>query len=379
MSEIRAGLNRSVVVAGAELVRTLRDPHVMAYLVAPVALYPLLLWLGLQGASHLVVIGGGEAPQVRVEAPLEVRQALRAEGLVVVRRDEEADLAVLSGGKRGVITVHVDTSHEVARRGLAAVRRAVSALERKATERMVAEAGGAPPRWLDVVEEPVRGSGAVWRDRVATLVALLAVVAMWLSGLYPAIDVVVAEREHRTLEALWMAPVPRWALLVGKVAACTVLVAIVGVAHVVGAGLTLVRLATETAVELPALAPSVRGLWLGVPTWLATAGVVASAHVLVALSARSYKEGELAGTLLVLVGLVPCAGAAVRLLAQQPDGVMFLPLGGSVLVLQQALAGELTVGLALGGAALELLVMGALMGVLVRYGRASRGAWGSGS
>src|SRR5687767_10706693 len=60
------------IVAFSESVRMLRDPHVLGYLIAPVVLYPALLWAGSQLALYEQGRAEGEELRIEVQGELEL-------------------------------------------------------------------------------------------------------------------------------------------------------------------------------------------------------------------------------------------------------------------------------------------------------------------
>lgn len=369
MSGIRAGLNRSWVVGAAELLRTVRDPHVLAYLVAPLALYPVLTWATMQWLESPAPDG---APTVAVQAPPALVQDLEDAGLALVEHRGAADVAVTTvhDELRWSVSVEVLRPRPRARRALRMVERALDETRAHRTAELLASRGVSVPVRHDVVYVPVQGEAHVTGRIVGIASAVAWVMAMLVGAVYPAIDVVVAERERNTAEALWVTPVPRWSLLIGKVGACAVLVGAVGVSHGVACAVTTSRLAGSLVVNQWPVMGTVAGMMV-LPGVMATAGFIAVANVVLATFARTFKEGEMLGTIGVILGTVPCAVAAGALATGRAASLEVVPVASTVVALQRAGDGTLTMA---GAASLLILHLCLIFGLLGLVG-ALRPGW----
>lgn len=204
---------------------------------------------------------------------------------------------------------------------------------------------------------------ASWRARRAPPSAgrpFILVLSLLLGGMGVAIDSTAGERERMSLEALLLNPVPRWALVAGKLMATLCFSA--------GAlSLSLAALAVLPgmvsfadfggAFELPV------GLVFALLCPLMVSG--AAAQMMVASFARSFKEAQTTLSLMNLLPMVP--GLAMVLLPVVPRTWMFaVPVLSEEVLISRLVRGEevqplhLAVALAAGTAWAALAVAGAI-------------------
>ncbi len=365
-------LRAVAAVAATELRRTLRDPHVVAYLMAPIVLYPMILWGALQ--LSLYEEGRKEREPIRVEVtgPAPIVDALSeapfvagSGGLAALDADTlDVIVEVEADGEAWTATVHHASTRPRSRRGLDEVRAALGRV-RKRRLQALAEAAGVAPEVLDppdVVEEPLNGVESFVAGVAALIVGYIGAFAMLLSAIYPAIDVVVAEREKGTLETMLLVPTPRFAILVGKAVGCATLVGLAALGNMGSLWLTLGHMASlmpgDVEIEVQ-LGSEPLSMLLALPALAATALLVSSIAILAVLPARTFKEGEVIVTTAVMSGLLPIIVLLVAVLAGESEWLWWLPVANLMLVLQRALMGELSVLLAV-GVTLEGLVLAGL-------------------
>ena len=370
-------------VTVAELRRTLRDPHVVAYLVAPVALYPLLLWGLLNLQVYETSRLHADPVRVRVEGADSVRvpleSALRERRFEVLRdspespHDAPVDIALVArdDGVAWQLEAHHASTRPRSRRAMNQLRRALGEIRVERAKSLVQARGvGFPPAYV-VHPNPLNGADRFAQSLIGVVVGYIGVFAILLSGVYPAIDLVVAERERSTLETLLVAAVPRWVLLLGKTAACGVITWLAALGNM--GSLTLVLLHLQAT--LPGVMP--RGPLIGgdpvgfslvLPVLAATALLVASLNITVALLARTFKEGEMMGTALLIAGVLPGFVVVVAVMAGETSGLELIPIGNAMLAVQLAAVGDLGLGTAvliasenLALALVALVVAGGLM------------------
>lgn len=169
------------------------------------------------------------------------------------------------------------------------------------------------------------------------------VLTVFIGGMYLAIDLTAGERERQSLEPLFANPVPRWRILLGKIAAICVfsissLLICVTAFTMAGRLIPTEKLGMDLSLG-PAFALEVLGLML--PLVL----LIAALQTLVAAFSKSYREAQTyLGILMVvpaipsvLLSVVPVKTAswmyAVPLLGQQV-GITELLMGGSVTAVQ---------------------------------------------
>ena len=167
---------------------------------------------------------------------------------------------------------------------------------RLAAERLDARAGGDLAGRL---RRPVRRhAGQRSRPRTRTsgyllskVLPLMILLMVLLGAFYPAIDVTAGERERGTLETVLSAPIPRAALLAGKVLAVTVLASVSGLAQPGLDDADLVQVVNLAGARRRAARPlEPRGRHRLVV--LPTAFLLAAVFVAVGSLARGFKEAQ---------------------------------------------------------------------------------------
>lgn len=348
-------------VLGKELRENLRDFHVLAYSLAfPMFFYPALIWgifqiAGLQAGTaerepgRLDVLGPDHAVAAVLAEPGEDEsaawqvEAVDGGEVGLLAGEVDAVVRMTADGEALAVTVdHVSTRPRSARAAQIVERRMDDLRDARLSE-MAAELG---------LAEPELAAWDVERDDRSPPVALLSFVLSMLlpaqlaliiliAALYPAVDVVVGERERSTLETTMVAAVPRLAVMGGKVLAVAVIVGVALAGNVLALTLTVLHTAySMEAVEEVTLDLSTGDLLLALPVLASTVLLVGAAMVLGVLPARTFKQGELAGTVVAMVAFVP-AMAGVMPDAELGTATALVPLTNCVLVGREAIAGRL--------------------------------------
>ncbi|MEZ4234630.1 MAG: hypothetical protein R3F59_00375 [Myxococcota bacterium] len=164
-----------------------------------------------------------------------------------------------------------------------------------------------------------------------------------MSGLYPAIDMMVGERERGTVETTMVTGVSRWTLAIGRILATMTFEGVGLVGNLVGIALTASSLSVT-------MAGSVREVWLppaslvlALPALVATALCVTGVLMVVLVPARTFKEGEWLGSIVLLGAIGPLVAAIPALVSDEgPGAVLLLPMANTTVVLARALEGTLT-------------------------------------
>jgi len=214
---------------------------------------------------------------------------------------------------------------------------------------------------LVIRDELVSEVSQVLGSLLSMIVAILVSASMLIAGLFPAVDLVVGERERQTLETTLVAPVPRWVLLGGKVLACMLLILVAAAGNLGSAMLTATHLVTLMLDDLVTLqTPSaLQILGLG-PILGASAFLCATATLLSVLPARTFKEGQYAASVPLYIGLVPLFLGIVAVLSDGGDSALLsVPLANLVVVVFYGLSGQLTLSTAI-LPALENAALGAV-------------------
>ncbi len=386
------GWRASALLLRKELREASRDRALLAQLIlVPLFLYPLLGMVGYQ--IYLVSRGVSEERSTTVwvdeELPAAVRDSLEARprwsvtpvppevdgvgdrsprvAMLTAEPAPDAWLQWREAGAVDTVIIHYDASSEHGRR----TQRAVASVVRDYAEaeriHRAAELGwdeSALQRY--VIQRHEVSSGSEFAGWILSLVLPVVLLIMLPQGAYYAtLDTIVAERERGTWETLLTSPLDHGEIVVGKFAyvvlwslAATVL-NLMGMLVFLWAGAQILGLgsAVSLAWNLPAFLVSVAAMVL-------FAIAVAAVMILVALPARSYREGQAA---LSPVYLVSAVGAMLSVTGGESFGLTqaLLPVLNVAGLLRSALRGDLSAG-PVGVALLSLTVLAAVSVALSR-------------
>lgn len=342
-------LEATALVLAKEVQETLRVPHVLLMAGMPLLLYPALIWLGVELALIEQSWHVDEVLTVAVVGPAELEEALEEQGLAVVPDEEGAlrsgavDARVQATEEDGVLAVDVawDDTRPRSKRARKAVRRAVKPLGEVRLKQRITEAGADPDDLVAfAIDERDLGGSLLGGTVLGVALGVLSLVAMIGAGAYPAVAAIVAEREAGTLETLLTSAAPRVAVLMGKLLAVWVWVMVAVLGNVISCTVTLSHVISLLDRELSVSFLSWPLLACCLP--LASTGLmVAALYVLVSMPARTFKEGELAGTM-AMVALLGLLFGTIRLASDGGDAAVWLPLTGTLRAMMHAFDGSLT-------------------------------------
>lgn len=313
------------VVLRKEVVDNLRDRRAMAMALFFPLLGPAILALSLTLISRqarsveeepltLPVVAAERAPSliafleergVRVApAPADPEAAVRGGDADVVLAIPEDHAARLREGKPAPVRIYVDASRSSARPAAERVRRLLDGYSHRVGVQRLLLRGVHPAVATALAVEEVDLATA--QSRAALLLAALPyflVLALFTGGMAVAIDATAGERERQSLEPLLLHPVPRAAVVLGKILAAGAFAAVALGETIAGFGLVPVALPLERLGFSIHLDPLVllRIFTLLLPLLLLVAGVM----VLVAARARTFKAAQSTLSFLMLVPAMP--------------------------------------------------------------------------
>jgi sodium transport system permease protein len=178
------------------------------------------------------------------------------------------------------------------------------------------------------------------QSRAGQLFAMLPyfiVLAIFFGGMYLSIDLTAGERERQSLEPLFANPVPRWKILLGKLAAISVfsttslLICLIGF-NVFGSFIPAEKLGMTMNIG-PSFTLQV--LVMMIPLVI----LLASLQTLVAAFAKSYREAQTYLSMLMLIPAVPSVMLTV-LPVKVADWMYAVPLLGQQVGITQLLHGD---------------------------------------
>lgn len=185
--------------------------------------------------------------------------------------------------------------------------------------------------------------------------------ALFMGGMYLAIDTTAGERERQSLEPLLLNPVPRGEIMAGKLAA-TIVFALLSLALTVAA--------FAVAMGFVPVAEMGLGLALDVSTCLAMFAVTApmalvagGLQTIVAAFAKSFREAQTYLSFLLFVPMLPTLALFV-LPVKAKLWMMAIPILSQSLLIQQLVRNEALDAMDVGVSAVTTLVLGVLLALV---------------
>lgn len=345
----------------SEIRSELRDRHVIVYsLIVPIFLYPALFW-GL--AQWMTYREGSLEKQIsRVSWSEKDERALPlffeavhgdshftrlpAPSPEEALTEDELDAALrVEAGEGGSPEIHVvlDLSRDrstVAWRRLSEIGTRIRLdLLRERLEPLGETLESV--RVLDVREENIASPEEMGRFLLSMVLPMILIIMLSMGAMYPAIDVLVGEKERRTLETLLASGAPRISIVAGKF--LTVLAASMS-ALVINLASMLATIAHQVHFFGEEGGFSVGVPWNAIPTILA-AGLLLGAFfsasmILVASFARTFKEGQGYLTPFYMLTILPAIAASIPGV-ELTTKTAWIPIANVALLLRGALVGKI--------------------------------------
>jgi sodium transport system permease protein len=348
-----------------ELSDTLRDRRtVIAMLVAPVFLYPVLFLLAsqalivqterLQAQEVTVAVHGEEAGPVRqwlrgVEglrvtdsrAPaLDLMQG-RVQAVVTV---SEAVLPALVAGRRVVVTIEYDGAELDSGSAAERVAEVLQSKKQELLEARLADVGLAPD-YVDPIE--VRRQNVAPKTKMTgwllgMILPVVMVMMIALGAFYPAVDLTAGEKERGTFETLLSTPVAKIDIVTGKFLAVFCIAMATGILNLASMSLTLwfqlshlpVPDSNPFEVSLP-----VQSALFILMTLLPLAFFISAVMMSIAVFARNFREAQNYVTPFFLLLMFPAAFAALPG-AELGPGTSVMPVVNVALLFRKLLVGS---------------------------------------
>lgn len=359
------------VVLRKELVDGLRDRRSLISVLAPLALFPLAVFIGMnqvtEGAERarqitVPVVGTEHARElidwldqqagIEIEpGPDRPREAVRngdVDFAVVIPEDFAERFAGSETAEVEIIVEGVDSSLD---RSVSRVRDLIRGYGREIADQRLIVRGISPE-----IARPVRVETldlATQQQRTARLIGfmpLMLVMGIFVGGLQVAIDSTAGERERGSLEPLLVIPVPRLSIIAGKWAAAT---AFSLASAVLTAAMMAIALEFSPLQQLGLRIELDGGqMLLAVAAILPLAFPIAALQMVVAALARSYKEAQSYVSFLMLLPMIPLMltmGSEI----EDASWRLLVPVLAQQQLIQGAIEGE---GVALEDFAVSVLV-----------------------
>jgi len=347
------------VVFAKEVVDNLRDRRALAMalffpLFGPAVMALVLTMVSKQARTvedhplSLPVVAAERAPNLvafLVERgvdvatpPADPEAAVRAGDADVVLAIPEEHGARLREGKPAPVRLYLDESRASARPAVERVKRLLEAYSRRLGAQRLLLRGVHPAVGEALAVEQV--DLATPQSRAGLLLGVLPyflVLALFTGGMAVAIDATAGERERQSLEPLLLHPVPRSAVVLGKLLATALYSAVALCETTIGFGLVPVALPLERLGFAIRLDPAVllRLVTLLLPLLVLVAGVM----ILVAARARTFKAAQSTLSFLMLVPAMPGMVLAFTPVKLQ-TWMLLVPAWGEQLLVTRLIRGE---------------------------------------
>lgn len=343
-----------------EIRSALRDRHVVIYsLLLPVFLYPALIWFFSQGYQYRMgalekqisrVAWEGEEnlpvlfDRLRADARFDIGGAAAGggEGRVGTGELDAYLLGVRGENGEPRIEAVLDLSRDRSKTTRERLEEVWTALRREMREERLGDFGATDGTLtvFSIREENVASPEEMGRFLLALILPMILVIMLSMGAMYPAIDVLVGEKERGTLEGLLAAGAPRASLVAGKflvvlAASFAALTAnLASMIFTIRHQASLFGGADELTIGVP---------WSAIPVVLAggllLGAFFAASMILIASFARTFKEGQGYLTPFYLVCLVPAIGGSVPSL-DFTAATALIPLTNVTLLFRSALLGR---------------------------------------
>lgn len=352
------------VILGFTIAKQIRDSE--ATLRLPV--------VGAENAPNLIIFLKQQGVQI-LPPPADPEQDIRDQQHPVVLRIPPEYGQEWRGGEPAVVELLHDASRQEAQTPYQRVAALINGYTQEMGALRLLARGVAPVvgRPLAIAERDLSNA----QSRAGLLLAILPyflVVAIFIGGMYLAIDVTAGERERQSLEPLLLTPVPRDPIVVGKILAISVY-ALLSVAISVVAFAICLRFVPTAELGFDLQLPLRAGLLI----WVVAAPlslVAAALQTLTAARAKTFREAQSYLQLMMFIPLVPSLIQMINP-AKAPEWLYRIPIFNQSLLIGELSRGEIPslahFGLCWGSSLLLALVL--VYGAILAY-RQERVAFG---
>jgi sodium transport system permease protein len=345
------------VVYRRELLEAFRDRRTLyAMVLLPILTYPLLvagtgqLWKRqerrMQNQVLRIGVEGDPTPLARVAGRDTLLRFARVPEAAVAEGVADAwvslPIGLVSGGDSATVRIVFDGTNERSTAARARIEGLLDTLRAEILAERAEHTGLAvePASLLSCEEKNVATNQRMTGARLGSVVPFLLIIFLFSSGSYAALDAFAGERERGTLETLLSTPAARGSLVAGKFLAVLTInlgAALLNLLSLVGT-LTITPIAGPLGQQIkPAMASGALPLLLLLAVPL---GVLATAIlIVVASSARSFREGQYLTFPILMACLVPAMAGNFPGI-EDVWAVYFVPVANVAVVARQVLLGE---------------------------------------
>ncbi|HUU45810.1 MAG TPA: ABC transporter permease subunit [Acidobacteriota bacterium] len=176
---------------------------------------------------------------------------------------------------------------------------------------------------------------------LAMMLPYMLMILTMTGGMYPALDITAGEKERNTLETLLAAPVARWHLAVGKFltvfTAGMVTMLLATTSMTLSVMMSAVQFNSQAAELAPFTPTGATVAWI-ILLMIPVATLFSAVLIAVAVSARSYKEGQSYVTPMFIAVILPAMVSIIPGIELE-WGLVFVPVVNLCLALKEVLLG----------------------------------------
>jgi ABC-type Na+ efflux pump permease subunit len=375
MTTAPSGLSAVLLIVRKELREALRDRNmVIQLLLMPIFMFPVM---GFGGYQVFLILQGASQDQVNIawvdgEVPLELRESLPddeqhlflptpaeldpssgapdADLFVRLRSEfeghgDEKPLALLSWWSEGDSTyasVLYESSSDRSQEIRSELRSGIRTHQAALAKEHAGSIGLSEAQFevFDLETENTASASQVARYILSIALPIFLMSMLSHGTFYSAVDTVVGERERSTMETLFSAPLPRSAVLLGKLifvvisTLVTFTLNLMSLLLFLGFALQLVELPVEVELQIPFTA-----VLIIIGAVLLLSVTLAAIMMLLALPAKTYREGQAVLTpvhLVVAFSSFAAIGTGQTMSTEQA----MIPLLNVVLLCKSVIGGE---------------------------------------
>jgi sodium transport system permease protein len=397
-------LRTALIVARKEVREAIRDKQTLIYTLAvPLALYPVLIWLGLQvflivqaqdarTAVSVALVGSPQGiSEARLDAAIGTEDDVLEPGLdgeetartreVLVERlepgltiaglaellidpesgrapEEAPDAIVFFKPEGGAEILHVSTRGD-SRLAAERVEASLTLFGSNLRSEALLETGRNPNTIAPFIIETRDLSKKVDRGGMilSLVLPLMFVVMSVLGAFFPAVDLTSGEKERKTIETTLLVPVSRTGVQLGKVLAVTLAASVATSVNLVGMGLATKHLLASFGAGLPTIEIPWFAFLRAAPLGLVFLVAISSIMVALASFADTFKQGQALLNSVMMLFILPAVFAVMPGIELTP-GLALVPVVQTVLGFKAMLAPS---GLSGHGLAFALVIISQLV------------------
>ncbi|MAE67900.1 MAG: hypothetical protein CMJ18_26905 [Phycisphaeraceae bacterium] len=353
-----------------ELLETLRDKRTLiAMIVIPVLLYPLLIILVVQvatvqqskidQATSRVAPGAGAAPEIHawLDALEQVEVVLSGnpgrdlrEGHIdaIVRAGPDA-LDALNADGSAEVSIEYDGTEMRSREAMERIREGLGLRAREMIEARLADKGLSPQyiRPIEIESKNIASAQKKTGSLLGRALPMMMILMLGVGAFYPAVDLTAGEKERGTFETLLSTPTSKMEIVCGKFLTIFCLSMLTGLLNLGSMTLSLVFTLSQATVEagqgdafnLSLLQVSPSNVALILVLLVPLALFICSVMMSIALLARDFKEAQNFVTPFFILIMLPGLFAGVPGV-ELTRTTMFIPIANVALLCKQLLIGQ---------------------------------------